>query len=95
MDESDLSAGGINFDDYSHAASGIQTGLRASVIPISGRNGGAVADVLRRKIPELIEGREADDPEAIWHHVWWALHYGGRGGPAVLALSALDTRCGT
>jgi L-alanine-DL-glutamate epimerase-like enolase superfamily enzyme len=55
-----------------------------------GRNGGAVADALRREIPELIEGREADDTEAIWHHVWWALHYGGRGGPPVLALSALD-----
>jgi L-alanine-DL-glutamate epimerase-like enolase superfamily enzyme len=55
-----------------------------------GRNGGAVADVLRREIPGLIEGREADDTEAIWHHVWWALHYGGRGGPPVLALSALD-----
>ena len=55
-----------------------------------GRNGGAVADILRREIPELIEGREADDTEAIWHHVWWALHYGGRGGPPVLALSALD-----
>src|SRR6187431_1054834 len=55
-----------------------------------GRNGGAIADILRREIPELIEGREADDTEAIWHHVWWALHYGGRGGPSVLALSALD-----
>ena len=55
-----------------------------------GRNGGAVADVLRREIPGLIEGREADDTEAIWHHVWWALHYGGRGGPPALALSALD-----
>ena len=53
-----------------------------------GRNGGAIADGLRREIPELIEGREADDTEAIWHHVWWALHYGGRGGPPVLALSA-------
>jgi L-alanine-DL-glutamate epimerase-like enolase superfamily enzyme len=46
-----------------------------------GRNGRAIADILRREIPELIEGREADDTEAIWHHVWWALHYGGRGGP--------------
>ena len=55
-----------------------------------GRNGGAIADALRREIPELIEGREADDTEAIWHLVWWALHYGGRGGPPVLALSALD-----
>src|SRR4030081_3436375 len=54
-----------------------------------GRNGGAIADTLRREIPELVEGREADDTEAIWHHVWWALHYGGRGGPPVPALSAL------
>ena len=30
-----------------------------------GRNGGAIADALRREIPELIEGREADDTEAI------------------------------
>jgi L-alanine-DL-glutamate epimerase-like enolase superfamily enzyme len=55
-----------------------------------GRNGGAIADILRREIPELIEGREADDTEAIWHHAWWGLHYGGRGGPTVLALSAFD-----
>src|SRR6201996_4824628 len=55
-----------------------------------GRNGGAVADILLREVPELIEGQEADDTEAIWQRVWWALHYGGRGGPSVLALSALD-----
>src|SRR5579871_7055019 len=55
-----------------------------------GRNGGAIADILRREMPGLVEGREADDTEAIWHHVWWGLHYGGRGGPVVLALSALD-----
>jgi L-alanine-DL-glutamate epimerase-like enolase superfamily enzyme len=55
-----------------------------------GRNGGAIADILGREIPQLIEGREADDTEGIWHHVWWGLHYGGRGGPTVLALSALD-----
>jgi L-alanine-DL-glutamate epimerase-like enolase superfamily enzyme len=55
-----------------------------------GRNGGAVADILHREIPGLIEGCEADDTEAIWHRIWWALHYGGRGGPTVLALSAVD-----
>jgi L-alanine-DL-glutamate epimerase-like enolase superfamily enzyme len=53
-----------------------------------GRNGGSV--VLRREIPELVKRREANDTEAIWQHVWWALHYGGRGGATVLALSALD-----
>ena len=55
-----------------------------------GRNGGAIADILRREVPSLVEGREAEDTEAIWQHVWWGLHYGGRGGPTVLALSALD-----
>src|SRR6478735_12485186 len=55
-----------------------------------GRNGGAVADILKREIPGLIEGREAEDTEAIWHHVWWALCYGGRGCAAVLGRSALE-----
>ena len=55
-----------------------------------GRNGGAVAAILSREIPEIVIGREADNIESIWQAVWWALHYGGRGGPAVLAQSALD-----
>jgi L-alanine-DL-glutamate epimerase-like enolase superfamily enzyme len=55
-----------------------------------GRSGGAIANILAHEIAGLVEGREADDTEAIWHHVWWGLHYGGRGGAAVLALSALD-----
>jgi L-alanine-DL-glutamate epimerase-like enolase superfamily enzyme len=55
-----------------------------------GRNGGAVADILRRELPDLIVGQQADDTEAIWQRIWWALHYGGRGGPTVLALSAAD-----
>src|SRR3954470_397118 len=49
-----------------------------------GRNVGVIANILANEIPGLIEGREADDTEAIWHHVWWGLHYGGRGGAAVL-----------
>src|SRR3954454_9840845 len=53
-----------------------------------GRNGGAVADILKREIPPLIEGREANDTEAIWHHVWWGLHYGGRGGATGLPVSS-------
>ena len=24
---------------------------------------------------------EADSIEALWQKAWWALHYGGRGGP--------------
>jgi L-alanine-DL-glutamate epimerase-like enolase superfamily enzyme len=55
-----------------------------------GRNGGAVDSVLRREIAELMAGEEADEIERLWHKIWWATHYGGRGGPTVLALSAFD-----
>ena len=34
-----------------------------------GHNGGAIADILRREMPDLIKGRDADDTEAIWQHV--------------------------
>ena len=55
-----------------------------------GRNGAAVHAVLDWEIPEIVAGSDADLIEALWHKVWWALHYGGRGGPTVLALSAFD-----
>jgi L-alanine-DL-glutamate epimerase-like enolase superfamily enzyme len=55
-----------------------------------GRNGGAVMDTLAREIRELVIGDDADRIEALWQKLWWALHYGGRGGPTVLALSAFD-----
>ena len=55
-----------------------------------GRNGGAVHHILAHEITELAAGQDADRIEALWQHVWWGLHYGGRGGPAVLAQSAFD-----
>jgi len=55
-----------------------------------GRNGVAIDALLRRDFPPLVEGQDADRIEHLWTKVWWAMHYGGRGGPTVLALSALD-----
>ncbi len=55
-----------------------------------GRLGGAVFDILRREVTELAARAEADRIEALGQRLWWGLHYGGRGGPVVLALSALD-----
>jgi L-alanine-DL-glutamate epimerase-like enolase superfamily enzyme len=55
-----------------------------------GRNGGAIANILNGDMTEIAMGQEADAIEAVWNKVWWAMHYGGRGGPTVLALSALD-----
>src|ERR1700691_4907060 len=55
-----------------------------------GRNGGAIDSVLRREMMEIFAGAEADHIEAHWRTAWWALHYGGRGGPTALAISAFD-----
>jgi L-alanine-DL-glutamate epimerase-like enolase superfamily enzyme len=55
-----------------------------------GRNGGAIHDILRREIPAIVAGEDADRIEFLWSRIWWGLHYGGRGGPSVLALSAFD-----
>jgi L-alanine-DL-glutamate epimerase-like enolase superfamily enzyme len=55
-----------------------------------GRNGAAIDAVLSREMPEIFAGAEADSIEALWQKAWWALHYGGRGGPTVLAISAFD-----
>jgi L-alanine-DL-glutamate epimerase-like enolase superfamily enzyme len=55
-----------------------------------GRNGGAIDSVLTREFTELMAGEDADAIERLWQKAWWALHYGGRGGPTVLALSAFD-----
>ena len=56
----------------------------------TGRNGGAVHDILAREYPGLVAGEEADRIEHLWEKLWWALHYGGRGGPTILAQSAFD-----
>jgi L-alanine-DL-glutamate epimerase-like enolase superfamily enzyme len=55
-----------------------------------GRNGAAVDAVLSREMPDIFLHAEADLVERLWHKGWWALHYGGRGGPTVLAISAFD-----
>jgi L-alanine-DL-glutamate epimerase-like enolase superfamily enzyme len=55
-----------------------------------GRNGAAIDAILTREMPEIFAGEDADHIERLWQKAWWALHYGGRGGPTVLAISAFD-----
>jgi L-alanine-DL-glutamate epimerase-like enolase superfamily enzyme len=55
-----------------------------------GRNGSAIQAILSEEMPELLVGEDADHIEALWERMWWGLHYGGRGGPSVLAHSAVD-----
>jgi L-alanine-DL-glutamate epimerase-like enolase superfamily enzyme len=55
-----------------------------------GRNGAGIHAILARDVAELAQGEDADRIEHLWQKLWWGMHYGGRGGPTVLALSALD-----
>lgn len=55
-----------------------------------GRNGHAILATAVHEFPQLAIGEDADRIEALWEKIWWATHYGGKGGPTVLALSAFD-----
>ncbi len=55
-----------------------------------GRLGSSIAAILKDEMPELLAGEDAELIEAIGKKLWWGLHYGGRGGPSVLAISAVD-----
>ena len=55
----------------------------------TGHNGAAIRSTLA-EIGEACTGDDADRIEQAWQKAWWLLHYGGRGGAAVFALSAFD-----
>jgi L-alanine-DL-glutamate epimerase-like enolase superfamily enzyme len=55
-----------------------------------GAGGDAVASLVDRHLTPVLAGRDADRIEALWNAMWWTLHYGGRGGFAALAISAVD-----
>jgi L-alanine-DL-glutamate epimerase-like enolase superfamily enzyme len=55
-----------------------------------GAGGAAVHALIARDLSPILIGRDADRIEATWQAMGWALHYGGRGGAAALAISAVD-----
>lgn len=55
-----------------------------------GTGGAAVRALVARDLAPLLTGRDAERLEEIWQAMWWALHYGGRGGAQALAMSAVD-----
>jgi L-alanine-DL-glutamate epimerase-like enolase superfamily enzyme len=55
-----------------------------------GTGGAAVHALVARDLRPLLVGREAEHIESLWQAMWWALHYGGRGGAQALAISAVD-----
>src|SRR5256885_7085542 len=56
-----------------------------------GTGGAAVHALVARDLAPLLAGREAERIEEIWQAMWWALHYGGRGGAQMPPISAPAT----
>jgi L-alanine-DL-glutamate epimerase-like enolase superfamily enzyme len=56
-----------------------------------GAGGGAMQQLIARDLGPLLEGADETRIEALWQKLWWAVHYVGRGGLAVHAISAIDT----
>lgn len=52
--------------------------------------GSAIAALIRDNLAPLIVGEDPRRIEAIWKKMWWAVHYAGRGGIAMFAMSAID-----
>jgi L-alanine-DL-glutamate epimerase-like enolase superfamily enzyme len=55
-----------------------------------GTGGAAVHALVAHDLAPRLTGRDAERIEELWQAMWWALHYGGRGGAQVLAISAVD-----
>lgn len=55
-----------------------------------GAGGGAIHDMVVRDLTPKLIGQVSENIEALWQKMWWTLHYGGRGGQAVSAISAVD-----
>jgi L-alanine-DL-glutamate epimerase-like enolase superfamily enzyme len=55
-----------------------------------GAGGRAVAALVEADLTPALVGEDAGRIERLWQRMWWRLHYGGRGGFAALAISAVD-----
>jgi L-alanine-DL-glutamate epimerase-like enolase superfamily enzyme len=55
-----------------------------------GTGGAAIHALIARDLAPLLAGHDPGRIEELWQTMWWALHYGGRGGAQVLAISAVD-----
>ncbi len=55
-----------------------------------GCNGAAIHATVTQDFAPLLQGQRADLIEALWQKLWWASHYGGRGGAAAMSIAAVD-----
>jgi L-alanine-DL-glutamate epimerase-like enolase superfamily enzyme len=55
-----------------------------------GAGGPAIRSLIERDLGPVVIGEDPERIEALWHRMWWRLHYVGRGGAAMHAISAVD-----
>ena len=55
-----------------------------------GAGGAAITALVNRDLKPVLVGADAERIEWLWQRMWWTLHYGGRGGLAAMAISAVD-----
>ena len=55
-----------------------------------GAGGAGIHAMIVRDLAPRLVGEPAENIEAAWQRMWWTLHYGGRGGQASSAISAVD-----
>ncbi len=55
-----------------------------------GAGGAAIHSLVMQDLTPLLLGKDPRCIEDIWEKMWWTLHYVGRGGIAVFAISAVD-----
>ncbi|HYE94101.1 MAG TPA: mandelate racemase/muconate lactonizing enzyme family protein [Terriglobales bacterium] len=55
-----------------------------------GTGGRAAHALIAHDLAPLLAGRDPERIEELWQAMWWHVHYGGRGGAQVLAISAID-----
>ena len=55
-----------------------------------GAGGAAITSLVNHDLRPVLLGADAGRIEWLWQRMWWTLHYGGRGGLAAMAISAVD-----
>jgi L-alanine-DL-glutamate epimerase-like enolase superfamily enzyme len=66
---------GLEGVGYTYTASASAAGIQA---------------VISEAYKPLLQGKETDRIEQHWQDMWWSVHYSGRGGMVVFAISAVD-----
>ena len=55
-----------------------------------GTGGAAIRAMIENDLRDSLLGHDARRIEQLWNKMWWHVHFAGRGGAAVFAISAID-----